>query len=199
MSFFALSDWATACWNQDGNICIARMNIGDGETIMAFKNRIVVKRGEEWILDVNYGFLVYKNLRIFVDRAKFQEGIYFYIRNIDTDEILVGISVRGFITKECKGAELNFYTVICDKSEFEWVGITVETLEAFLDWLKDLDVMVGGYIMVKPNHPKDFWYYNQGTLTIYERCSRCKIDNRSLQEILRDEKLRTQLMQPTFL
>jgi len=203
----ALSNWATAAWNEKGEPTIARMKLDDlyielYKTYISIADEKAWREGEmfikPWVIHVYEGCMEYRRIRICAARAKAQQGIFFYIYDTKTEKMLLGIGVYGFNDhpSKCRKWEEIDGEKVCVDWEDEWIGIKKETFQEFLEWLKRVpeEKAWHWFSMPRPPEIKEFWYYNQGTLYIVEHLSKQQVTD----EDIKDQEFRKTLSQPLF-
>mgnify|MGYP007013805726 CR=1 FL=1 len=171
----ALSNWAGAAWDSRGKPTIPRLKAGSVEVELN-KFWLIIYDKKAWrkdssflkpaVLDVYEGCLVYNRLEICASQIdEPQEGIFFYVRDRKTNRKIVGIGVYGF------------------NKRGKWVGVTEETFQEFLKWLRYIRrVKKYRWFWVRRiKKPKQLWWCNQGSLYLAERMLQTRFTGRDLE------------------
>ena len=206
----ALSNYAAAAWDERGRPVIARMCFGDirvelYKTYVAIADEGAWREGElftrPWVINVYEGCMEYRRLRIVAERARPQYGIFFYVYDVVSERMMLGIGVYGFIDQyECRRWEEVGGEKVCVDWEDKWVGISTETFQEFLEWLRRVreEKHWHWFWMPRPPEIRELWYYNQGTLYLIEKLTKKEIDENVLRRILAEKEMRKKLENPLF-
>jgi len=130
----ALSNWDCMAFDQDGSPCIGRLSSGN-ETMSIYKNWVWIDGVGNNPQQFEEGFRHVGNLCVMAIRHQSQDSVFCRIQH--GSMLVAGIGCYGF-------------------DGMEWVGVTPETLGAFMEWLRSIDQELADKI--KPGGLR----YNQG-------------------------------------